>query len=130
MYKPFNLQAMAAFPATSTQSTSLCPHRHFMNFRMRCMMIMTFPVIIIWTNTIMICTTPNLMLTVKLVLYNIHSLNVLLFQWSELNKRNIETGKQWTHIQTMLCKIVFHVHDMHAYIHILGKHKDTWFGWF
>lgn len=86
MFKPFNLQAMAAFPATSTQSTSLCPHRHFMNFRMRCMMIMTFPVIIIWTNTIMICTTPNLMLTVKLVLYNIHSLNVFNYFFSDQSK--------------------------------------------
>lgn len=28
-------------------------------------------------------------------------------------------------IQTMLCKIVFHVHDMHAYFHFLCKHKDT-----
>lgn len=129
MFKPFNLQAMAAFPATSTQSTSLCPHRHFMNFRMRCMMIMTFPVIIIWTNTIMICTTPNLMLTVKRVLYNIHSLNVLLFQWSEQNKRNIETGKQWTHIFTFLVNIKTRdLVDFNIRWFVFPQSTDVWGG--
>lgn len=72
----------------------------------------------------MICTTPNLMLTVKLVLYNIHSLNVKNFFSDQSKTKGILKQGNNEHIYKP-CKIVFHVHDMHAYIHILGKHKDT-----